>query len=172
MELKIFLTKELALVVKEWSKPCVSYFVLPQRRRLFSTGPLKVYRGPSEWSPHIATLTKRRRWPLRWDITLEESHETIVLRQQRLWGSLKPFTCEGKKYAWRDDLDLIDLQNGHIIADIRQTGSTDYGLVLTIYREGQEMIDIVVITAISLSRRQPAVRIVGYQIGGIGALAL
>jgi hypothetical protein len=170
MELKMFLTKELALVVKERSKPCVSYFVPPPRRRLFSTPPLKVYRGPSDWSPHRATLTKRRRWPLRWDITLEESHETIVVRQQRLWGSLKLFTYEGKKYTWRDDVDLIDLQNGHIIAEIRQTGSTDYGLVLTIYREGQEMMDIVVITAISMSRRQPVVRIIGYQIGGVGAL--
>lgn len=166
----MFLTNKLALVVKERSNPCVSYFVPAPRRRLFSTPPLKVYRGPSEWSPHIATLVKRRRWPLRWDIVLEESHETIIVRQRKLWDSLKLFTYEGEKYAWRDDVDLIDLQNGHIIADIRQTGSTDYGLVLTIYREGQEMMDVVVITAISMSRRRPMVRIIGYQIAGAGAL--
>ena len=67
-------------------------------------------------------------------------------------------------------MDLIDLQTGQVIADIRMTGSLDYGLVLTVYREGQEMIEIIVLTAIIISRRRPTVKIVGYQVAGAGLL--
>ena len=167
MELKIFRTNKQDLVVKERSKPGVSYFVRAPSN-LFSTPPLKVYRGPSEWSPQVATLVKQRRWPLRFAVTLEQSLETIVIRQRRLWDSQKLFMFAGKIYAWHDDTDLIDLQNDHIIANIRMAGSFDYGLVLTIYREGEEMMDIIVFTAIAVSLHRPIVRVVGSQIAGAG----
>ena len=92
----------------------------------------------------------------------------IDIRQRRLWDSLKLFLFAGNKYAWHDDTDLIDLQNGHIIADIRMAGSLDYGLILTIYREGEEMMDIIVLTAITVSRHRRIVRVVGSQIAGAG----
>src|SRR5436190_14056931 len=98
MELKIFRTNKQDLVVKERSKPGVSYFVRAPRN-IFSTPPLKVYRGPSEWSPLLATLVKKRRWPLHFVVTLEQTHEMIDIRQRRLWDSLKLFLFAGNKYA-------------------------------------------------------------------------
>ena len=128
MELRLFLTHRQDIVVEQKTRPRISYF-LHVLRRLFSSPPLKVWRGPPELSSPFGSIVKQRTRPTCVLITLDESGETITLRQQRLWASQRLFEFKEKKYMWHNDQDLLDLQSGEVIAELQMKGRVEDGKV-------------------------------------------
>jgi len=144
MELEIYLTNTLDIVVKEIKKSAISYFIRAPRN-LFSTPPFKVYRGPSEWSPHIATITEVGFFKSLCEITIPEGG-TITLKPRKFWSSERRFVFEGKDFAWGRD-KLIDCTSGKTLAEF---SDGDGRTMLNIKHAGISMIDIIVFTALTM----------------------
>src|ERR1700738_1131078 len=137
-------------VVKDASKQNTLYFILASKQ-LFSTPPKQIYRGSSEASPHIASIKKNGRRKSQHVITMGPGKETIIINPPGWFSSKSKFFVAGKEFVWKSDKELVEAVSGITVASFkRKRFSISKKGVLTVTPAGMQMIDAVVVTAITV----------------------
>jgi hypothetical protein len=151
MELHIYRENSHDRIVKDSSKSNILYSVSAPSK-LFSRPPKEVYRG--EFGKHIATLTKEGHWAFRHIVTTHPAGEVIIINKPSTFSTKSKFVYHGKEFAWVADKELIDVISGEVIAVFsRRCFAVKKKGVLTIYPPAMEMLDVVVMTGITMQYR-------------------
>ena len=152
MDFHVFRENSHDRLVKDGSKHRSLYFIRSPPT-FFTTRTKHVYRGASESAPAIGTICKSGP---RFCIKLEDEQVVLITNKT---NSKSIFEFDGKEFVWETDRDLYEFETGKLLATFNRTG---FGVkkmgILSVFGDGRDMLDIVVLTAIVVQYQWEEVR--------------
>lgn len=149
MELHIYREGLNDRIVKNEAKDSILYYIRAPFK-LFSNPPKEVYRGDPDKAPQIATIARDGTWRSRYTVTCLGLEE-FVIQFPSMFTIKSIFVVGTKEFSWTSDQELQEVETGKVLArfDRRSFAIKKKG-VMNIFGEGLEMVDIVVVTGITM----------------------
>ena len=152
MELHIYREGSNDRVVKDEAKDSILHYIRAPYK-LFSNPPKEVYRGDPQKAPQIATITRDGHWRARYTVAFPGLEE-VVIQYPSMFSNKSKFVVGTKEFAWTADEELQEVETGKVLARFdRNLFAIKKKGVMNIFGEGLEMVDIVVVTGITMQYR-------------------